>query len=219
MLLNLDPTLIDCREPATGATLLHTTIKAFRTHSSLEVLPPQERLEEVLEFLLTKIDVNITDNNGATPLHYYCFYVSYEVSSYLWNERSLMMLLKQPNINVNATMTYNRFGSEIGFHDPIEPLGLMTPLHICCDIDTKNSNRIAMLLLQRSDVDLHPVNEDGQTPMDIAKAGEKIWKRWGRKGNSILGRYHEPTPNFVQVFLLEEAEFIRNFNNLANLFE
>ena len=76
-----------------------------------------------------------------------------------------------------------------------------------------------MLLLQRADVDLHPVNEDGQTPMDIAKAGEKIWKRWGRKGNSILGRYHEPTPNFVQVFLLEEAEFIRNFNNLAILFE
>ena len=129
-----------------------------------------------------------------------------------------MMLMKQPNINVNATMTYNRFDSSIGFHDPIEPLGLMTPLHICCDIDTKNSNRIAMLLLQRADVDLHPVNEDGQTPMDIAKAGEKIWKLWNRKGNSITSGPIS-SPNFVQVFLLEEAEFIRNFNNLANLFE
>ena len=69
MLLHLDATLIHSRDPTNGASLLHTVIRACMT---CKQLPPQEQegLEELLEFLLAKINVNITDNFGATPLHH-----------------------------------------------------------------------------------------------------------------------------------------------------
>ena len=219
MLLHLDATLIHSRDPTNGASLLHTVIRACMT---CRQLPPQEQegLEELLEFLLTKIDVNITDNFGATPLHYYCRYFPEYVSPYLGIDPGslLQLLLKQPNINVNATMTYKR---DWHFRDNLireTPLGLTTPLHICCDMDTKTSSRIAMLLLQRNDVNLHAVNEDGKTPMDVAKAGEKFSMNWSLEEPSV--RYDcSNGANHDLVFLLEEAEFIRNFNNLADLFE
>ena len=115
-------------------------------------------------------------------------------------------------------MTYKR---DWHFRDNLireTPLGLTTPLHICCDMDAKTSSRIAMLLLQRNDVNLHAVNEDGKTPMDVAKAGEKFSMNWSLEEPSV--RYDcSNGANHDLVFLLEEAEFIRNFNNLADLFE
>ena len=165
--------------------------------------------EELLEFLLTKIDVNITDNDGATPLHYCCQYMHFP------SENLLKLLFKQSNINVNATMTYTRKS----FDNSETPLGLVTPLHLCCDIVAENSSRIALLLLQRDDINVHAVNEAGQTPRDVAKAGKKVW---------VIELHHGPMSgvsgpsgmtNFDLLFLLEEDELIKNFNNLANVFE
>ena len=95
-----DPTLINCRDPTNGMSLLHSLLYPY---SLLHQKVNKEGHEELLEFLLTKIDVNITDNHGATPLHYCCRYVHFP------SENLLKLLLKQSNINVNATMTYTRY--------------------------------------------------------------------------------------------------------------
>ena len=126
----------------------------------------------------------------------------------------LQLLLKQPNINVNASMTYKK-NFLIGLNNPGQPLGLMTPLHICCDIITKSSSRCAKLLLERHDIDLNAINEAGQTPLDVAKAGEKVRMKEHEKFNTT---YLSPGCNFDLVYLIEEKEFINNFNNLADLF-
>ena len=202
MLLIMDANLLHCRTVFSGGTLLHTVIKARCAWSDPRAL---EGREEVLKFLLTKIDVNITDNNGATPLHCYCKTVGQDV--YNDSGSMLQLLLKQPNINVNAAVTYQR--------DEM-PMDLMTPLHICCDIWSESSTRIALLLLQRDDINIHAVNGAGQTPLDIAKYGEKVKRLWNLK--FMVGIYLD-MPNFDLVFPLEEVEFIKNFNNLANLFE
>ena len=125
--------------------------------------------------------------------------------------RMLQLLLKQPNINVNATMTYKKNTYRQG----VSPVGLMTPLHICCDIITKSSSRCAKLLLERRDIDLNAVNEAGQTPLDVAKAGEKVRMKEHEKFNTT---HLSPGCNFDLVYLIEEKEFINNFNNLADLF-
>ena len=96
----IDATLIHCRDPLNGTSLLHSLLhRRSRIHRKLN----KDGYEELLEFLLTKIDVNITDNHGATPLHYCCRYVHFP------SENLLKLLLKQSNINVNATMTYTRY--------------------------------------------------------------------------------------------------------------
>ena len=97
----------------------------------------------------------------------------------------------------------------------------MTPLHLCCDIIAKNSSRITLLLLQRDDINVHAVNEAGQTPLDIAKAGRKVWKIENVDGTCVASGVYGPMDktNFDLLFLLEEDELIKNFNNLANLFE
>ena len=72
-----------------------------------------------------------------------------------------------------------------------------------------------MLLLERHDIDLNAVNEAGQTPLDVAKAGEKVRMKEHEKFNTT---YLSPGCNFDLVYLIEEKEFINNFNNLADLF-
>ena len=211
MLLSMDANLLHCRETSKGGTLLHTVIGERCARSDPSSL---EGREEVLEFLLTKIDVNITDNNGATPLHYYCQTVGQQVDND--SGSMLQLLLKQPNINVNAAVTYQRHGS-----GGLWTMDMMTPLHICCDIWTESSTRIALLLLQRDDINVHAVNGAGQTPLDIAKYGEKNFRSWvwNLKGRFMFYGLYLDMPNFDLVFPLEEVEFIKNFNNLANLFE
>ena len=169
--------------------------------------------EELLEFLLTKIDVNITDDYGGTPLHYYCLHgVNY-------SGNMLEILLKQPNINVNATMTYTN-----GFLPTTMTWGLMTPLHLCCERVAENSSKIAMSLLQRDDIDSHAVNDVGQIPLDVAKAIPKS-KHWTHpsKGYSVWEANYDDFGSYIcnmdLVHLLEEEDFIKNFINLDNLFE
>ena len=101
------------------------------------------------------------------------------------------------------------------------PLELVTPLHLCCDIVAENSCRIALLLLQRDDINVHAVNEAGQTPLDVAKAGKKVWVIENLDGTWTMSGVSGPSgmTNFGLLFLLEEDELIKNFNNLANLFE
>ena len=215
MLLGMDATLIHSRLQPTGnlycqnqgETLLHTVIQSGRKYSR-----PKE-CEEVLEFLLTKIDVNITDDYGGTPLHYYCLHgVNY-------SGNMLEILLKQPNINVNATMTYTN-----GFLPTTMTWGLMTPLHLCCERVAENSSKIAMSLLQRDDIDSHAVNDVGQIPLDVAKAIPKS-KHWTHpsKGYSVWEANYDDFGSYIcnmdLVHLLEEEDFIKNFINLDNLFE
>ena len=114
-------------------------------------------------------------------------------------------------------MTYTRKS----FDNSETPLGLVTPLHLCCDIVAENSCRIALLLLQRDDINVHAVNEAGQTPLDVAKAGRKVWVFENLDGTWTMSGVSGPRgrTNFGLLFLLEEDELIKNFNNLANLFE
>ena len=114
-------------------------------------------------------------------------------------------------------MTYTRKS----FDNSETPLGLVTPLHLCCDIVAENSCRIALLLLQRDDINVHAVNEAGQTPLDVAKAGRKVWVFENLDGTWTMSGVSGPMgmTNFGLLFLLEEDELIKNFNNLANVFE
>ena len=84
MLLNMDPNLIQCRKRhqinntmMNGGTLLHSVLYARLSNYDKELTPIEEQqFEELLEFLLSRIDVNIPDDNGATPLHFYCQYIA-----------------------------------------------------------------------------------------------------------------------------------------------
>ena len=87
----------------------------------------------------------------------------------------------------------------------------MTPLHLCCDIVAENSSRIALLLLQRDDINVHAVNEAGQTPLDVAKAGRKVWVFENLDGTWTMSGVSGPMgmTNFGLLFLLEEDELIK----------
>ena len=108
--------------------------------------------------------------------------------------------------------------------DPPNTWGLMTPLHLCCERVAENSSKIAMSLLQRDDIDSHAVNDAGQTPLDVAKAIPKsIHWTHPSKGYSVWAENYDNFGSYIcnmdLVHFLEEEDFIKNFNNLDNLFE
>jgi ankyrin repeat protein len=89
-----------------------------------------------------KTDVNATDNDGNTALHYV-------IRSN--NIKILKALCSHPKIKIN-----------------IKNKKTHTPLHLACSI--KSKPKIIKILLTNKDIDINLKNCDGKTPLDIAKA-------------------------------------------------
>ena len=201
MLLSLDETLIDSRDTQKGATLLHHVIQP-RTYGMVD----SSNYEALLKFLLTKIDVNVTANDGQTPLHYMCDrYYSRE------NSGMLRILLEQPNIDVNARAQHTKIkyihnavhDADGNLHIHVEgeipeTLEMMTPLHVLCRQSFMDGGEVVKLMLERDDFEVDALNGEGQTGLDLANERACL------------------TRGIIDA--IEEYKVLRDFYRLANVF-
>ena len=138
----MDPNFIYSRDLISGKTALHYVLdfrsKFFRKDSL-----------KLLEFLLEFIDVNVVDNNNATPLHYACRIKSnsFEVCE---------MLLHQDNIDVNILGNYPGEIEEV------------TPLHAACKYD-KSGATVKLLLSQENIAHDALTSLNKETPKQVAE--------------------------------------------------
>lgn len=123
---------------------------------------------------LRKVDPNIQDKNGFTPLHYACQNNAIECAE---------VLIRCPQTNINLQTTKDKiapihYASNGGYQEILYMLcsrndldvnircsGDLTALHLAC---MNNKYQSVAALAIRDDVDFNVVNDKGYTPLHIA---------------------------------------------------
>lgn len=131
------------------------------TSALIEAIPKSTK---IIELLLNhpKIDVNITDEDGNTPLHLLC-----ERNTEI---NKIKLLLNHPNININAQ---NKRGN--------------TPLHInLC----KGNIKISELLLENPGIDVNIQNYREETPIMNFFSGRHQWP-YPKQNRDLIKKIYE----------------------------